>query len=163
MLNCLNRFTYIILMASNCYEQSIDHPENNSTFLRTLQSSEWVKVMCEWMAWVGSGLMMTLLRDVERERERGETITLLSGMSARTGSGQSWAARSPSVLTRPVSQSTLLWISTATRGPGRSRELSSSSRARLPALVLTRPGRAGPGIASESRGPGGAARGRPGV
>ena len=86
MLNCLNRFTYIILMASNCYEQSIDHPVNYSS-LRTLQSSEWVKVMCEWMAWVGSGLMMTLLRDVERERE--ETITLLSGMSARTGSGQS--------------------------------------------------------------------------
>ena len=126
--------------------------------LRTLQSSEWVKVMCEWMAWVGSGLMMTLLRDVERERE--ETITLLSGMSARTGSGQSWAARSPSVLPGPVSQSTLLWISTATRGPGRSRELSSSSRARLPALVLTRPGRAGPGIASDT-GPGRRGAGAP--
>ena len=35
------------------------------------------------MAWAGSGLMMTLLRDVERARE--ETITLLSGMLARTG------------------------------------------------------------------------------
>ena len=134
----------------------------------TVQSGLKVMWCAVRMAWVGSGLMMTLLRDVERG-EREETITLLSGMSARTGPG---LPGSP-VTARPVGPSLAIHSALdldCDTGPGsqsRAEQLIPGPGSRVLFSLRAGPSRAGAGIARRGldcdTGPGRAARGRPGV
>ena len=115
MLNCLNRFTYIILMASNCYEH---WPSRHCQVCCTIQFG--LKNRAGGWVWCVDGLGRVRANDdiIARCREWEETITLLSGMLARTVQ-----VRSP-VTPGPVSCSAL----DLDTGPG-SCESSSSRRA----------------------------------
>ena len=126
MLNCLNRFTYIILMASNCYEH---WPSRHCQVCCTIQFG--LKNRAGGWVWCVDGLGRVRANDdiIARCREWEETITLLSGMLARTVQ-----VRSP-VTPGPVS------CSGSRHGARVLREqLITASRPgpRLPGLVLTR-------------------------